>query len=89
MFSNNSIVNVPKVRARVVSSSSVRPVRMTPNAEQAIADVQASLLPFGQVSVSMVVRRALEHYAHRVKSLTDLKGEWVQLTEKCYITRDR
>ncbi len=81
--------NIPKVRARVVASSSIRPVRMTEQADRAIADVQAVLQPFGQVSVSMIVRRALEQYAQRVQSVTDLRGEWAQLTQKCYVTRDK
>jgi hypothetical protein len=81
--------NVPKLRARVVASSSIRPVRMTEQADRAIADVQAALQPFGQVSVSMIVRRALEQYVFRVQSLTDMKGEWVQLTHKCHVTRDK
>jgi hypothetical protein len=88
-------VNVPKVRARVMGSSSIRPVRMTEEADRAIADVQAAFKDFGQASVSMIVRAALDKYLSHVKATQAspmpiaMQAEWAVLSRKCQITRDR
>jgi hypothetical protein len=86
---------VPKVRARVVGSSSIHPVRMTLEAEQAVKDVQEAFKEHGHASFSMIVRAALTKYANHVKATQAspmpiaMQAEWSVLSRKCHITTDR
>ena len=86
---------IPKVRARVIGSSSIRPVRMTEEADGAITEVQALFKDHGQASVSMIVRAALAHYVAHVRSrmssdrVIERQAEWAILSRKCHVTRDK